>query len=83
MWTCQKCNETNEDSFEACWNCGTSKAGEEDPSFRKADDVQLDDQRWAQPPSEAGSGAADTTGPKRVGDVPTHLEEAILVTLCC
>ena len=22
MWTCKKCKEENEDSFEICWNCG-------------------------------------------------------------
>jgi hypothetical protein len=38
MWKCKKCHEEVEDSFAVCWNCGTSKEGIEDPSFRKADD---------------------------------------------
>jgi len=33
MWICSKCRETQEDTFEACWNCGTSKTGEVDPGF--------------------------------------------------
>lgn len=37
MWQCKKCREKSEDSFDLCWNCGTSKEGEEDPSFQKAD----------------------------------------------
>jgi len=23
MWTCKKCNEENEDSFDSCWECQT------------------------------------------------------------
>ena len=38
MWECRKCHERHEDSFEVCWNCGTSKEGEEDPTFAKADE---------------------------------------------
>lgn len=38
MWQCVKCCENHEDSFDVCWNCGTSRDGTEDPSFRKADD---------------------------------------------
>jgi hypothetical protein len=33
MWRCGKCGETVESSFDACWNCGTSKDGVEDPAF--------------------------------------------------
>jgi hypothetical protein len=40
MWECQKCHERHEDSFEVCWNCGTSKAGVEDPGFRPADQIE-------------------------------------------
>jgi hypothetical protein len=38
MWQCVKCREKLENSFDVCWNCGTSKDGVEDPDFRKADD---------------------------------------------
>ncbi len=33
MWKCQKCNEEIEDTFDACWNCGTSVDGVENPDF--------------------------------------------------
>ena len=33
MWTCSNCQKSVEDSFEVCWNCGTSKDGVEDPAF--------------------------------------------------
>jgi hypothetical protein len=33
MWTCTKCQERIEDGFDTCWNCGTSRAGVEDPEF--------------------------------------------------
>jgi hypothetical protein len=39
MWKCQKCQESHDDSFEACWNCGTSRDGTEDPAFEPADVV--------------------------------------------
>ncbi|GIW87344.1 MAG: hypothetical protein KatS3mg108_1668 [Isosphaeraceae bacterium] len=37
MWSCPKCSSEVEDSFEVCWNCGTSKTGVEDPNFVTAD----------------------------------------------
>jgi hypothetical protein len=33
MWTCPKCAQRVDDQFEVCWKCGTSMAGEEDPTF--------------------------------------------------
>lgn len=39
MWTCQHCRETNEASFDICWNCGTTKDGIPDQSFHTADDL--------------------------------------------
>jgi hypothetical protein len=39
MWHCTNCRESVEDSFNVCWNCGTSKEGVEDPSFQRAEDV--------------------------------------------
>jgi len=41
VWECKKCRESVEDSFEVCWNCGTSKAGVEDPSFRSEVDARV------------------------------------------
>jgi hypothetical protein len=39
MWQCVKCREEVEENFDACWNCGTSRDGTEDPYFRKTEDV--------------------------------------------
>src|SRR5262245_19284701 len=33
MWTCGKCKAEVEDNFEACWSCGTSREGVENPDF--------------------------------------------------
>ncbi len=33
MWKCIQCHETHEDSFDACWNCGTSKDGTTTSNF--------------------------------------------------
>ena len=41
MWACKKCRESVEDTFEVCWNCGTSKEGVEDPSFQPEVDVPV------------------------------------------
>ena len=27
MWTCSKCSEECEDTFDSCWSCGTSRDG--------------------------------------------------------
>ena len=29
MWTCVRCGERSEDSFDACWQCGVSRDGAE------------------------------------------------------
>jgi hypothetical protein len=42
VWECKKCREQIEDSFEVCWNCGTSRDGREDPSFRRAEEVEAE-----------------------------------------
>jgi hypothetical protein len=42
MWQCSKCGESGENSFEVCWNCGTSEDGVEDPTFRKVDDAEAE-----------------------------------------
>jgi hypothetical protein len=42
MWQCVKCGERHEDSFELCWNCGTSSDGIEDSSFCKADEADTE-----------------------------------------
>jgi hypothetical protein len=34
MWTCQHCSETIDDSFDACWNCGSNQKGSPNPSFQ-------------------------------------------------
>ena len=38
MWECKKCRERINSAFEVCWNCGTSRDGTEDPSFRSEGD---------------------------------------------
>jgi hypothetical protein len=40
MWRCRKCHEKVDDEFQACWNCGTSDDGTEDPNFRHADRIR-------------------------------------------
>lgn len=47
MWTCVKCSETHDDSFSACWNCGTSKEGTEDANFRPVDGELASEQSYA------------------------------------
>lgn len=32
MWICSKCRETLEESFDACWKCGTSRDGVTEPA---------------------------------------------------
>jgi hypothetical protein len=39
MWTCPKCGAKVDATFDACWQCGTSPEGVEDPDFVRADDA--------------------------------------------
>jgi hypothetical protein len=51
MWTCPKCGEKVEDSFEVCWSCGTTPGGVEDPSFVTADEAApIPNTRWLDKP---------------------------------
>jgi hypothetical protein len=34
MWTCSKCGESVEDTFDVCWKCGTSWDGVKDPAVQ-------------------------------------------------
>jgi len=63
MWQCVKCRETLEDSFDLCWNCGTSRDGTEDPSFGKADEVALE-------PDIASTANESETKGRKVGKPP-------------
>lgn len=40
MWTCPKCGNHVDPSFEICWACGTSADGVEDPNFVTADEAE-------------------------------------------
>ena len=37
MWTCPRCQNKVDSTFEVCWACGTSPDGVEDPKFVPAD----------------------------------------------
>jgi len=39
MWNCPKCGVKVDERFEVCWSCGTSREGEEDPDFMRAEDT--------------------------------------------
>ena len=39
MWTCPKCGNKVDPSFDVCWSCGTTPDGVEDPSFVSAEDA--------------------------------------------
>ncbi len=46
MWTCKKCKEENEDSFEICWNCGQDSGiiqNEKKPSKKVILKQKMDD----------------------------------------
>ena len=66
MWTCSSCQSTVDEVFDACWNCGTSRDGEPDPTF-----VRADAQGAIADPD------VDTLGVKATGDHSTRVEGAI------
>jgi len=44
-WTCSNCKETNEDSFDQCWKCGSFSDG-----TRASGSHDSDTPAWMQPP---------------------------------
>ena len=40
MWKCQKCGEEIEDTFDACWNCGTGRDGAPPQTPSELDEVK-------------------------------------------
>ena len=50
MWKCPQCHESLRDSFEVCWNCGTSKDGSLDPGFASLKELEREPE-----PSQKGS----------------------------
>ena len=38
-WDCLNCGEDQEETFDACWKCGTSRSGVPDPDFEKRSQV--------------------------------------------
>ena len=40
MWSCPKCAESVDGDFECCWNCGTSRDGQPDTTFKHADFIE-------------------------------------------
>lgn len=39
MWQCKKCGEEHAEPFDACWNCGASRNGVENPDYRPVVDA--------------------------------------------
>jgi hypothetical protein len=39
-WVCPKCREPIDETFDTCWQCGTSRGGTPDATFQHADDFE-------------------------------------------
>ena len=74
MWQCVKCREEVEDSFEVCWNCGTSREGIEDPTFQKAEDVAPapEAEQFVPAPEAARFAAAENQPEDEAEKAPLH-----------
>ena len=40
-WSCRRCHEAVDESFDACWKCGATRAGDSDPSFAPVPDAHV------------------------------------------
>lgn len=49
MWNCPRCKEPVEETFSACWNCGTARDGTRDPHFRPGAEWTDIDAQMAEP----------------------------------
>lgn len=57
MWGCPNCNESVEDDFDICWNCGSTREGTIVANFaRESDKQSAGSESVAEPSLEAGSG---------------------------
>jgi uncharacterized protein YbjQ (UPF0145 family) len=63
VWECKKCRERIASSYEVCWNCGTSRDGVEDPSFKPETD--------APPPEPPAKPAPPRPKPRRAALIVT------------
>jgi hypothetical protein len=72
MWRCSKCKETQEDSFDLCWNCGTSREGVEDPTFTRVEDEKI---------AEPGDEAITASKPPPRASAARAIEQLIFVGL--
>lgn len=43
MWKCKGCAETNDDSFDSCWKCGTGKDGSPPPKSFAVESAKIAD----------------------------------------
>jgi hypothetical protein len=41
MWRCEQCGEVIDEIFDACWNCGTSAAGDCDAGFHPESEADV------------------------------------------
>jgi len=41
-WQCTKCLEDLEETFDVCWNCGTTRDGQKDPEFDRVSGLESD-----------------------------------------
>jgi hypothetical protein len=82
MWYCMKCHEEVEDSFEVCWNCGTSVDGTEDSSFRTCDEERATDVSERTGPGEIRpESAVRTAGEDDLGTLRSLLFVGPLVAI--
>ncbi len=53
MWTCSKCGESVEDTFDVCWKCGTAWDGEKAPRAEASPQEETSAPATAQKPGNA------------------------------
>jgi hypothetical protein len=76
MWTCPKCREKVDDSFEVCWSCGTTPDGIEDPDFVTADEAEpIED-----PPLDLDPGPEELSGDEFAGTPLPDLVECYMAS---
>jgi hypothetical protein len=60
-WTCPECGQSVPDTFEVCWNCGTSRDGVPDLAFSKEPSSGDSDHPWeAEAPEQAVAASRPT-----------------------
>ena len=86
MWRCSNCNESVEDTFDVCWNCGAAADGHVNSDFEaEPDDPTVPDpgEESSEEPEERSEPVETTDNSSLQTDTPPGMSRRELAALIC